>query len=323
MAVTTKAATNVTLTGATLNGIYTGDVTERCGFQYGTTTSYTDTSSFKTLQSTGEFSSNLSNLLPGTTYHYRAVAIFTQPPDYGADESFTTKAQHQGSGSSTGKGVATARAGRIRPATGQATATASATAVANSLRAGAGATPGTGRASAEGARKRMVQGSVAGKASSSGISRRLRGVALVVAAGRGTVSCARTIVARRNGIAQGAGSAGCMFQRARNAPAASATGRGVATAIAGRVVKCAALAVARGIAAAAPGRVVRGAIGLAITGSARATAVVFRARPGHGGYSIGRGRAVVAATRIRPGQAMPVGAATATGAATRRRPNSA
>ena len=91
---TTAATTNITLTTATSGGEITSnggaDVTAR-GVCWSTTANPT-TADAKTSDATGtgSFTSSLTNLLPGTTYHVRAYAINSVGTAYGADVTFTT-----------------------------------------------------------------------------------------------------------------------------------------------------------------------------------------------------------------------------------------
>ena len=93
--VTTQDAENVESTTATLKGYLDdpGIPKDSCQvwFQWGTTTSYGHETS-KTWQSAaGTFSVDISNLSPGTTYHFRAVAENDAGIRYGEDKKFTTK----------------------------------------------------------------------------------------------------------------------------------------------------------------------------------------------------------------------------------------
>lgn len=95
MAVQTNASTGIGLTNATLKGYILNDnCTDVSGFfQYGLTTSYgTSTSKQYPKNSLEEFSTNIQNLIPDTTYHYRAVINTTSNYAYGSDTSFTTEA---------------------------------------------------------------------------------------------------------------------------------------------------------------------------------------------------------------------------------------
>ena len=89
--VITKQATNVTSSAATLNGELTdlGGVDScQVWFEYGTTTNYG--SATPAINATSSFSINISNLQPGKTYHFRAVAKNKAGIAYGIDMVFTT-----------------------------------------------------------------------------------------------------------------------------------------------------------------------------------------------------------------------------------------
>ena len=73
----TSLATNVIANGAVLNGSLDSLGTAASVsvfFDYGTTTSYGSTTSGQTKTTTGTFSTTLTNLTPGTVYHFRARA---------------------------------------------------------------------------------------------------------------------------------------------------------------------------------------------------------------------------------------------------------
>ncbi len=94
--VTTLSATSITTTDAVLNGSYIGFAgpTWASGFNFGTTTSYSSTSSATFLSTDpASFSTTVGSLSCGTTYHYRATVwpmSGTVSPGYGSDMSFTT-----------------------------------------------------------------------------------------------------------------------------------------------------------------------------------------------------------------------------------------
>jgi uncharacterized protein (TIGR02145 family) len=94
-AVTTTAATSITLTTAASGGNITSDggatVTAK-GVCWSTTANPTTALSTKTSDGTGTgiFSSNLTGLLPGVTYHIRAYAVNSGGTGYGSDLTFTT-----------------------------------------------------------------------------------------------------------------------------------------------------------------------------------------------------------------------------------------
>ncbi|MDO8578463.1 MAG: hypothetical protein Q7R50_04715, partial [Dehalococcoidales bacterium] len=90
--VTTNIASGITTGSATLNGNLSslGTATSvGVSFQYGTTTSYGSTTTVQTKTTPGTISSVLSGLIPGTVYHYRAVAS-GDGTSYGLDQTFTT-----------------------------------------------------------------------------------------------------------------------------------------------------------------------------------------------------------------------------------------
>jgi len=92
---TTLAATNVTKTGATLNGsIAANEVDTAVSFDYGLTTSYGNTITGSPAQVTGSgpvaISAVLTGLTPGTTYHYRISDANSYGAGHGADMTFAT-----------------------------------------------------------------------------------------------------------------------------------------------------------------------------------------------------------------------------------------
>lgn len=91
----TTAATNISITGATLNAtVNPNDVTTSVIFEYGLTDSYGDSTLASPYQSTGNMnlntSANISGLSPGTLYHYRVKARNSLGTAYGDDLTFTT-----------------------------------------------------------------------------------------------------------------------------------------------------------------------------------------------------------------------------------------
>jgi len=90
----TQAATGVQLTSVTLNGKVSddGDALVTVWFQYGLTTEYEmgSTPSASGLETNDTFYYNLGNLLPATTYHFRAVGENTAGIGYGDDAEFET-----------------------------------------------------------------------------------------------------------------------------------------------------------------------------------------------------------------------------------------
>ena len=92
---TTNAASGVGTTTATLNGtVNANNNSTTVTFQYGFSTAYGRTIEANPGTVTGSsntaVNASLSDLLPGTTYHYRVVAQNTANTIYGADMTFTT-----------------------------------------------------------------------------------------------------------------------------------------------------------------------------------------------------------------------------------------
>lgn len=90
--VTTDNATNITADSAILNGNLNslGNASSvQVYFQWGLTTSYGNETTPQTMTTTGPFSDNLSSLVPGTTYHFRAFAEGNDTA-YGDDMAFAT-----------------------------------------------------------------------------------------------------------------------------------------------------------------------------------------------------------------------------------------
>ncbi len=91
--VTTLAATNITATSATLNGTVNpnGAVLSTNYFQYGLTTNYGSFSATNTLTAAygvSAVTNQLTNLAPGTVYHYRLVAANSVGTTLGSDLTF-------------------------------------------------------------------------------------------------------------------------------------------------------------------------------------------------------------------------------------------
>jgi len=91
---TTNAASNVTSSGATLNGsVNPRGAATTYKFDYGTSTSYgnsTTAASAGSGTSAVNKSANLSGLAASTTYHYRIKATNSTGTSFGADKTFTT-----------------------------------------------------------------------------------------------------------------------------------------------------------------------------------------------------------------------------------------
>ena len=93
--VTTNAATGVSASGATFNGtVNANNASTTVTFQYGLSTSYGSsiaaTPSPVTGASATAVSTAMTGLIPGATYHYRAVGVNSQGTTNGADQTFTT-----------------------------------------------------------------------------------------------------------------------------------------------------------------------------------------------------------------------------------------
>jgi uncharacterized protein (TIGR02145 family) len=91
---TTLPATNITATGATLNGIvYPNNLLTTVKFEYGTTTSYGSTATATQSPISGNTSVNVSADLTGLTedtiYHFRVVAVDSSGTTYGNDVTFS------------------------------------------------------------------------------------------------------------------------------------------------------------------------------------------------------------------------------------------
>ncbi len=97
-AVTTKAASSLAQTSATLNATVNpngGEVT-KCEFEYGTTTSYGQSAPCSSLPGSGSspvaVSASVTGLTTNTTYHFRIQATNASGTSKGLDETFTTLA---------------------------------------------------------------------------------------------------------------------------------------------------------------------------------------------------------------------------------------
>lgn len=95
----TGPATNVTATGATLNGTVKphGATVTECEIEYGTTTAYGSTApcvpgagAIPADSNDHDVSADVSGLAENTTYHFRLVAGYSGGSDPGADETLTT-----------------------------------------------------------------------------------------------------------------------------------------------------------------------------------------------------------------------------------------
>ncbi|MEE8372138.1 MAG: CFI-box-CTERM domain-containing protein [Dehalococcoidia bacterium] len=91
-AVTTNAASAITSNTSTLNGTLSdlGTATSvDVHFEYGTDTLYGTSTGVLPMTAIDTFFADISSLTPGTTYHFRAVAV-GDGTDYGSDVTFTT-----------------------------------------------------------------------------------------------------------------------------------------------------------------------------------------------------------------------------------------
>jgi len=89
--VTTDPATDILQEQASLNGTLDSDGGEacECGFEWGLTTAYGNTTPTDS-KTTGEaFSQDIEGLVPGFTYHFRAFATNSVGTGYGDDMAFT------------------------------------------------------------------------------------------------------------------------------------------------------------------------------------------------------------------------------------------
>ena len=91
--VTTGAASAVSFTTATLNGLVGAGASNNAYFQYGTTTAYGSSTSATFLGASAiarTLAASLSGLAPGTTIHFRLIAENSAGKRVGSDQSFTT-----------------------------------------------------------------------------------------------------------------------------------------------------------------------------------------------------------------------------------------
>ena len=92
--ITTKPATNVATSSATLNGLLDPHgLTTSVHFQYGTTTNYERTTAVQsqTGNTFRNIAANIGALARNTTYHFRIVATNSVGTRYGNDRTFTTE----------------------------------------------------------------------------------------------------------------------------------------------------------------------------------------------------------------------------------------
>jgi hypothetical protein len=95
MSVQTDPATNISSSGATLNGTLTDDGSDTpvyCSFQWGLTPAYGTETLAEAVAESATFSKVIgNNLIAGTTYHFRAKAVGASGATvYGADRTFVT-----------------------------------------------------------------------------------------------------------------------------------------------------------------------------------------------------------------------------------------
>lgn len=94
--VQTNSATNISSTGAILNGYfyqnnnYSNSYNTYVYFEWGTTTNYNNQTGNQSIGYSGTFTQNIENLISRTTYHYRAVTQGYNGTIYGQDSTFTT-----------------------------------------------------------------------------------------------------------------------------------------------------------------------------------------------------------------------------------------
>lgn len=93
ISITTVTASDITESGATLSGHVSGESSAiTVGFIYGTTNNLSSTNGTrKSTTAIGGYSVPLSNLNAGTTYYYRAYAVYKDRYYYGETKNFTTK----------------------------------------------------------------------------------------------------------------------------------------------------------------------------------------------------------------------------------------
>jgi len=91
--VTTDAATDILQELAAVNGTLDDDGGEACdcGFEWGETPAYGNTTPTQSRTTGQTFSQELSGLSPNVTYHFRAFATNSEGTGYGADRTLTTQ----------------------------------------------------------------------------------------------------------------------------------------------------------------------------------------------------------------------------------------
>ena len=91
--VTTGPATSVASNFSSLNGTLDDDGGEACdcGFEWGETIAYGNTTPTQSRTTGQTFSQVISGLSPNVTYHFRAFATNSAGTGYGADRTFTTE----------------------------------------------------------------------------------------------------------------------------------------------------------------------------------------------------------------------------------------
>ena len=107
--VTTGTASNITVSGATLNGALVDMGTSSIvsvRFDWGLTTSYGNTTAASTLTNIGASSAAVTGLTSNTVYHFRVKAIGSSTV-YGNDATFTTTTSTPVSGNTVGTVVGT------------------------------------------------------------------------------------------------------------------------------------------------------------------------------------------------------------------------
>lgn len=92
----TQAATNITISGATLNGtVNASDLTTTVTFEYGITSSYGNSVTANQSPVSGNnmtnVDANISGLTPGTKYHYRVASVNSLGTTFGNDQTFNTE----------------------------------------------------------------------------------------------------------------------------------------------------------------------------------------------------------------------------------------